>query len=58
MKKEEDGKLEFTDNEDERLIFYNQTDAENTLEYLYQCFSDAYVLLTKEEETTLQNQHS
>lgn len=52
LKDEVKGKITHTSNENEILVFSDEVDAESTLEYLNDSFSDAYVLLDDSKETT------
>lgn len=56
LKSEGDSKVEHTKDENKKLVFYDETDAESTLEYLNMDFSDAYVLLIENDVTKLHNQ--
>lgn len=56
LKDEKGGKVEHTNDESEILVFYDDVDAESTLEYLNYNFSDCYVLLIENDVTKLHNQ--
>lgn len=53
LKTEQAGTVEHTENQNEMLVFYDEDDAENTLEYLNDTFSDAYVLQIEDDESKL-----
>lgn len=49
LKQEGGGQVEHTTDESERLVFWDETDAEATLVYLNDTFPDCYVLTVEEE---------
>lgn len=56
LKDEKGGKVEHTNDESKKLVFYDDVDAEGTIEYLNDNFSDSYVLLIEDDITKLHNQ--
>ncbi|QST02695.1 hypothetical protein IMZ31_19290 (plasmid) [Pontibacillus sp. ALD_SL1] len=56
LKEEENGEVKHTKNEEEMLVFYDDEDAESTLEYLNDSFSDSYVLLIEDDREKLHYQ--
>lgn len=56
LKDEKKGKVTHTKNENEMLVFYEEEDAESTLEYLNDAFSDAYVLLVETDSSKIHHE--
>lgn len=50
LKEEANGNVQHSNKDNEKLIFLDEEDAESTLEYLNENFSDAYVLLDDSTE--------
>lgn len=53
LKTKQAGTVEHTENQNEILVFVDEDDAESTLEYLNDNFSDAYVLQIEDDENKL-----
>ena len=53
LQEERNGEIKHTKTENEMLVFYDEGDAESTLEYLNDTFSDAYVLLVEDNKERL-----
>lgn len=57
IKAEEDGAVTFTNDENDKLAFYDESDAESTLAYLNDTQADAYVLLLEDDVTQMHHEN-
>jgi hypothetical protein len=56
IKTEEDGAVTFTNDENDKLAFYDESDAESTLVYLNDTQADAYVLFLEDDATKMHHE--
>jgi hypothetical protein len=56
IKTEEDGAVTFTNDENDKLAFYDESDAESTLVYLNDTQADAYVLFLEDDATLIHHE--